>query len=351
MTYSIVQMDPNKHRHDLLSLWRDKGSVSIERRFDWLYQGNPCGPAKTYLAQDNTTSEIVGCGTIYPRMLYIGGRRLVLGIAADFIVKQSHRILGPAVKIQRAICDGARQAGFDLLLAFPNDSAKAIFKRVGYTPLDASKNYVKLLRTGLKISQLIPNPIVSGMIALVANNILGVLDLCKMLYKPGTLTSEYVNVCDEHFDSLWERAKNDTGIVGARTSDYLNWRYLNCVGNEYKLLCLLNREKGEVVGYLSYFVRNGVAEIGDIFFDESNEILGYLLLELAKHLRRTKVNSISITFIGNHSFEQKLRQLNFFQRKTDRTCYLFLNEDSSAEYRNSILDPEKWLLFDGEIDL
>ena len=95
------------------SLSDDKGALvgltrahlfagTTERRFQWLYQENPFGSARAWLAIDPNAQEAIGMAALFPRRGLINGARVTCCVLGDFCVSEKYRTLGPALQLQRA---------------------------------------------------------------------------------------------------------------------------------------------------------------------------------------------------------------------------------------------------------
>ncbi|PYR28299.1 MAG: hypothetical protein DMF98_03345, partial [Acidobacteria bacterium] len=78
MAYHIVPLRLEEHRNALLQLWKRnfEGAwmdTCADRRLQWLYQENPFGQARTWLAVDTESTEVIGCASVFPSHNYIGG--------------------------------------------------------------------------------------------------------------------------------------------------------------------------------------------------------------------------------------------------------------------------------------
>lgn len=345
-------MNPEKHRDAILALWGENLAKSFKERFNWFYEQNPAGPAKTWLTfENNNKQDIIGCGSLYPRLIKINGKDIRIGIAADFAINKNHRVFGPALKIQRVISGSSNTAGFKFVFAFPNNASKGVFSRVGYRVVGQVTNWNKLLNVEQKISNYIKIKVFTSLLGFLINQVIWLLDFRHQFFKPLTMVTETLDACDERFDTLWSRAQSNFNIIGERSSAYLNWRYIKWKGDQYKLFCLFNKEKSDLMGYLVYNVQDKIALVRDIFTIDFNKTPDYLLVEFFKQMRKDRLSSISITYLGSQVFKDKLKKFNFFERETKRSCMIFLNKGCDENLKRKVLEENNWFLLDGEMDL
>lgn len=350
MGYNIVPINREEHLEGVVSLWKDNFPATFDNRFNWLYEGNPFGPTKTFVAEHKKTGKIAGMGSIYMNLTQIEGGIVRSAVACDFIVDPKYRVFGPALKIERAVGSLVGESGPEFVFAYPNKDSRAIFLRVGYKAVGKSRDYVKLLKTAHKLKKYLKFEVLSKTVGFCLDAAFLLIDSIRFFLAPRDIAFESGKIFDKRFDELWEKAKRNYPISGEKSSAYLNWRYAKCLNQEYRILCLTNKEKNEIKAYAVYYIENKVAIIADLFSDNEGN-LHNLILGLSRHLRKYRVNSISIGYMGKTSTDRILKKLLFVQRESHRECMLLLNKDISPEFRNTLFEEENWFVFEGEMDL
>jgi GNAT superfamily N-acetyltransferase len=328
MAYQVVPFRLEEHRGALLQLWRNFGSpwldASADRRLEWLYQQNPFGPARTWLATESAGGEVIGCASVSPVRKHARGRAVTVGIAIDFTVEPSHRSAGAAVALQRVLTRESRRAGFAWLTAKPNRLAIPILARVGYRSIGGgSRNWVKALdgdaETGAHVDAL--------------------------------FFDELAGTADERFDDLWNRTKSRYPVVGEKTAAYLNWRYSTCTAMDYRLYCLLDRGDRRLMGYIVYAHMDKGAFIAELFADDlMGRTLEPLLRGFAARMRAEAREWVALSYLGDPSFEERLQELGFSARKRSHAVLAYVDPDA-ADLAADVFDCSSSLVFGGEMDL
>jgi hypothetical protein len=371
-TYSTTVMRLADHREALAKLWADnmgdpRIAGKLAERIVWLYEKNPSGPARTWLGLSPApTSQIIGCGSLFPRAMWVGGEMVQGGVLADFAVDKHHRLAGPAITIQRAIVKGSRESGFDFVFGWPNAKSVAVVKRVGYTPIGTTSSWVKPLRTEKKLAELLAEkaaarprfarlapaaPLLAKVGAPILDRALWANDWRMLAPSLRELRSAVVDRADRRFDELWQRGReNMPFIAGEKTADYLNWRYADFTTARYRFFTLSERSTDRLVGYVAYYVRNDAAFVADLYCDDLSRV-DPLLAGCAIAARREKVRSLSLTYIGTDRFTSRLRRLGFFDRGGERPLIVYLDPQARDDLRQAVLDPQRWFMFDGELDI
>ncbi|HVN95529.1 MAG TPA: GNAT family N-acetyltransferase [Syntrophorhabdaceae bacterium] len=351
MGYQIIPMDLEQHRQALLALWREGLEECTDERFDWLYTRNPSGVTRTYLALDEKSRSIVGCASLVPRHINMAGNDVVMGVAADFIITARHRAFGPALKLQRELFAKQKEHGFCAILAFPNASAEGVFSRTGYKPLGKAIRYVRLIKAEIKLRETVKNRMLAKILGFVLDNVWSIMSLdIRRILTANTYTFETVDNCDSRFDTLWDKAKQGYPITGEKVSSYLNWRYPGDPSRRHRFFCILSRT-GELLGYLVYIVREGVAMVGDLFFVTSDEqISRRLLTGFVKEMKAQGAHSVTLTYLGSGALAENLRKAGFFPRKEQERT-VFLGQNVTGGEVGLERNGADWCLLDDELDL
>jgi hypothetical protein len=329
MSYEIIPLRLEEHREALVGLWKHNFQdpaldACAERRIEWLYAENPFGPARTWLATERETNEVIGCASLVPSHRYIHGRLVRVGMAIDFTVASKHRTAGAALAIQRALTRESRPAGFECLIGKPNKKAFPVLNRVGYRRTGDCRSWAMPLHD---ISQ------------------------CDR-DRQSRFSDELANTADARFDELFNTIKSRCPIVGEKSAAYLNWRYIAFRELNYGLYCLVHRDDGRLAGYIVYAVMDKGSFIAELFSDDFfGPVVEDLLLGFALRMWAEGQEWIALSYAGGPAFEARLSQLGFRPRKSARPLVAYLDSDCSSELRHLMFDSHDPPVFAGEMDL
>ncbi len=367
MAYHGIRMREAEHKQGLLRLWRealyDPAIAAIaEARWPWYYDENPAGRPATWLGTTDE-GEIVGCGSIYPRVVHLGDRRIVAGVLSDFAVSKAHRIAGCAIAVQRAIVAGGHDAGFAFLFAYPNPGSLAIVKRVGYRVIGETRSFSKPLRTGNRLKgeiearvktpwllRALALPGVEAAAELFADLGLAAVDAARLAPQLASTRGELIARADARFDALWARAKKDS-LVGEKTSAYLNWRYTGFKTEDYRFFVLVDRKTGDALGYVVFRIDANKAIVVDVLVGPEDGALEALMLHFALTMRLERRESIFLSYLGDASFGRRLEAIQFFARPHERPVIVYTPPELDPEIRKLVDDPNRWFMLDGELDI
>ncbi len=320
----------------------------IEGWYRWSHVDAPEGPPDTVVATHGERGEVIGCGSAYPRRVQVGEIEMLAGIPADFAVGRAHRLGGAALQIQRALIGGP--APYAFFFGFPNKSALPVLRRVGYRSLVTMAGWVKPLSVGHTVRRYVR----AGGLSRALTAPLDFLLAARDALRPGRwrrARGEFVARADVRFDRLWARARRHYPVAGARTSAYLNWRYVDCVTHRYRLFCLRDRDGAELAGYVVCEMKDGKAFVADLFALDMQATARNLLLRFADALRAEKCGSVFVAYGGNPAFEECLRASGFFPRGSLDRDVVLLPARGAAGQERLLADSRNWYLFDGEVDV
>ena len=353
MSYTAVPMGL-EHRAAVLHLWKDNMSDPriasvLEERYRWLYEENPEGPARTVVAVHQAKGDVVGCGSAYPRRMYLNRVELTAGVPSDFAVARTHRIGGAAVAIQRALVEG-EPSDYAMYLAFPNRHSLPIFRRLGYKPMAEARAWIKPLRAGYKVRTKIRNGALAAVAAAPIDLWLAAADRVRGLRHRRAVT-ETVSRADARFDRLWNRARDGYVLAGERSSAYLNWRYADFKTDAYRFFCVCDPESKELSGYVVFRINDKKVFIADLFAADMGAAAEQVLNRFSRAMRGLGCDSVFLAYAGNPAFTGILGRHGFFRGSGAPRQLLVFARGLTAEQERAVMDPANWFMFDGEMDI
>lgn len=314
--YEIAPADVARDRDRILAVWARNLEAhepsEHQVRYDWLCRC-PVAPPRFWLALKD--GEVVGTAGVGIRSVSVGGKPVLAGIAGDFAVDKKHRMLQPALSLQRAVLSSLSD-GLDLVYGLPNANAAKVFERQGYQTVGGLTRYVKVLRTGRFLRS------AKGLKAKAAP-LAPVADLWLRLRSPETWRRlpagrvlEPVSQFDARFDDLWDRASGRAPIIGVRSSAFLRWRYTDCPLQKYVTLALAEGTGGRLLGYITWYGgEDEQLRLADWATDGSAGAAEDLLAGMIRWARRNGAASISAESLGAPALEGVLRQFGFVNRE------------------------------------
>ncbi len=355
MAYATRALDLDAHHEALTRLWAENMSdraiaaVTAER-VRWLYEQNPEGPPTTVVVVDEGGAGLVGCATVMPRRLQLGGRDVRAGMLCDFAVARRHRVGGPALMLQRALIEAARRDGYDFVWGYPNKNSLPICKRVGYTHVAESSSWVRPLRTEPILRRYAPGPAAGAGGALLDASLALAEGGAALALALGRVGAHVARV-DTRFDALWERGRGAYDITGARDAAFLRWRYEEFPTARHYTFGLTHRSSGALAGYATYrALPGGRVHVTDLFCEDPARQLDALLLRLVGATRAAGYASVAIDLIAGEDVYARLRRLGFVRRPETRPFVVQPLALTGAALE-AVADRRRWYMIDGDLDV
>jgi hypothetical protein len=355
MAYRARRFDPATDKDALFALWReslsDRGiAAKLDERFRWLYGRDSA--QQTFLAVDDASGAVVGCTSLLPHVVSVDGALVRTAIAVDLATAPGHRVAGPAVTMQRASVEALARgevAGARFSFGYPNDGAMPVVKRVGYKAIAKTSYAVKPSRTGYKLRERVPAPLLAPL-AFVADRALAAVDHARLARRPFPHRFEAVTRFDARFDALFERMRAKTRVLGDRRGDFLAWRYAACPTRAYATHAVTSRDGERILAYAVHAVEDATAIVVDVLA-ESDAAASALFVHLASRLRGDGIDSLFASYVGAPHLAHTFDQAGFFQRGESRTFAAYVPVDAPSTLRDAVLCADHWRIFDGELDI
>lgn len=209
-----------RDRDTVLGLWQDNLGEPDRHagKFDWFYLRSPFGEPITQLLYHDGVA--IGCCTAAPRRMFWRGREIRAGLLADMAVSAQHRTLGPALMLQEALVEAARNR-YELLYGFPNRKSLPVVRRLGYAVLGEMTRYSKVLRHAGYLQRHLPR-----WLALPLGGLLDTAMALAERVRAGRGTgAEWSDHADPRMDALWHAGTHGHGLLGVRDAALAQWRF------------------------------------------------------------------------------------------------------------------------------
>src|SRR3989337_1899674 len=348
MTYSIIKADLKKDKEDILELWKRNFPGVPEERYPWIYENNPSGSARCWLAKNSEENSVVGSVALFPRRILIKGRYLVAGIAGDFSVIKEFRVYGPALSLQREIASNYVNEGFDILYGLPDKQSEEIVKRAGYSAIGNILWLTKPLNSQNYLKKNFKLPLIAEIASKPTDMVMKMLARENFYVRPKDYTYELLTHFDSRFDILWEKAAPQFTIIGEKTCSYLNWRFSRSPHSSYLTFVIKHAETDEILGYIIFSIAQNRANIADIL-SLNDHTLNSLLSEFLLSLRRECIDSVSISLAVCIDLVRKLQRYGFSIRgREGKLVALFPPDSPFAQYISEI---KNWHFMAGDNDI
>ena len=345
--YDVRRADLAAAKPEVLRLWSENFIGLSERRYSWLYENTPAGPARCWLARKRDGGGVVGATALFPRQTWIRGKERMTAAAGDFVVDPRHRAYGPGVALQQAAVSSCKPDGFAYLYGLPTSKSAAVQRRARYRVIGHAHRLTRLLRTGPYLDRWSPLRVVRSLSDTL--DALLRLGAKETRYRvPPTFELEKVSTFDPRFDDLWGHASPPRPILTVRDSAYLNWRFAQSPERTYTTYALVRRESDEVHGYIVTRPLENAVQIVDFLVRDFHNTADVLLSLFLRVQRKLGHAAVSVTYFGGREFVKKLLEFGFLTRDREAIVLAYFPPDSpDADFFS---DPENWYLFEADTD-
>jgi GNAT superfamily N-acetyltransferase len=213
--------------------------IAYEKRYKWQFLENPAGPGIILLAYDG--EKVVGQITSIPGKYVFMNNIFATAIAGEWLcVSPEYRgrgIMSQLIQRRTKMEDDP----FPFALDCPNNKSMRGFMKNGFNPMP-----IKQLIRPVKLSNCFA----------YRETPRKILKPFDKIWKKGSkidndesLVEEFSSPFDKAFDELFEDTKNENMIRQVRNAEFLNWRYRNVPGRDYKTI-VSKGEDGKLRGYI-----------------------------------------------------------------------------------------------------
>jgi len=358
--YRIVEGDPHAHREEALGLTLRNFDVPPEvtyARYPKYYTESPFGPALVFFAEETMTGQFVGMATLFPIELSVGGEPLRGAIGGDFVVDRPHRVLGPALALQRATVDALDANGLHFVYGLPNQNSDPVTARIGFVDVGQLSRFIKVLRVESLAGKAAQRPLVGRLAStlgpVLVDPILSLISRERLYRRRRDVRAEHVERFDQRFDEVFDAMSRHHPITARRSVELLDWRYekdhpADRLGGHSILAVVENGAR--VLGYVVYKTIDGVRYVEDVGFLPSRDAVDAVLSELVLDARRERNAAISVTLLETKSLlVDRLRSFGFLRRPERSRLRVYTRDDSAQAV--DFLDRNNWYFLFGDSDI
>ncbi len=344
MGVKIREVDVRREADVLLPLLRENlPEHGDERQFRWLYFDNPYGTARAWLAEDETTGTTIGSAAAFPRLMRVDGKDAICWNLGDFAIAKNHRSLGPAIALQRACLSEVLSGEVAFAYDHPSATMMAVYRWLKIGGTGKVIRFAKLRRVDDLVTRRLGKGPVSRIATVAGNAVLRMLDG----FLGGRSNVErHDDAFGDEFAELEQRVGGSYRVVGARTPEYLNWRYRANPTQRYVLLTL--REAGRLTGYTVVRQSGSNATVVDLYGEPEGSVTEKLIGGTLAMLRRTETRAVSVPLLETSPLIAVLRRRGYVARES---AHFVVSTRPGGAFSGIVDEPENWYHTDGDRDV
>ncbi len=360
---------------DLYVIIRPQGEQGNLDRWRWQFVDNPVGKIFSFVAEDESSGEIVSQGALLPTWLNVSGKKIMASQSVGSMTHPAYTRRGLFASLARESYTYAASEGVSLLYGFPNESAYPVFVNLGWSNPGRLPCLVKIIsRKSLLMSDLrrlpqllkILNPktlfqkhgitqrrgitkIASEITKRLARSRLNSREAKTIRKAAGNIRIESIDTFDNRFDDFWLKVKDTLPITTWRDSKYLNWRYCSCPDEKYTIFCA--EEDNILAGFIVIKCQREEENTGCIVdflsLPEKAGVASPLICAALDYFKNQSMDTAMCHTFEHSPLYQFIKAQGF--REYGQGARLIVRPNT-PDLPASALDRKQWYLMEGDID-
>lgn len=318
--FKIIQDDPQKFKTNILNFWKEYLPGTPPGRFEWM-ENNPAGPAIWLFAIEEKTGQFAGTISLFPKDLFLDGKKIKAAILGDIMVHHNFRVFGPAQALVKTAIAYQEQGKFDFLYTVPNMKSKKLVERAGfqsngaiYSMVCPQRLYFLLEKyVGSFFAKIIEKPLLLIMKLFSQVTYTG----CSGIFKEIEWHEEEINEFNKKVSIM------DTSLMtGDHSLTYLDWRYLQNPELDFKIFIYRKQEGEDIQGFFIFSLNNDRFELYDIV-SLDNKIIPVMLKNIIKISKKSKSRGIYYSIFANNPILPLIKKCGFIDTKDEIEIYTY----------------------------
>ncbi len=308
----------------LLRHWiRDR---PVELHYPWLHESHPHGRAVTWVAEDRSSGQLIGCTSCFPRRFLVRGSIVLGSVGGDTLVHPDWRGMGVAMTLHRMSNQDLPRLGLRFHCGFPNVPNSKALQKAGVGSFKSFRHLALPLST--KAFRFLPNAVGTAILRyrLARRKIHREQNLEELSPDEGVW---------KELESLWEDARQGFLVGLDRDASFFRWRYEKAPGK--RPLLVGSRRRGKLEGFAA--VREaGPRRILSDFFARTEEAARGLLAQLETRLGESGADVLSVTLNSLGPYYKSFRRMGFVPRdRPPFSLYIVPGSNPLPEELNKLL--------------
>ncbi len=344
--------DEKKASSDLITECFDSAmGIAYEKCYNWQFLENPAGIGRILMAYD--AEKPIGQIASIPCRYVLNDRHIPTAIAGEWLcVSPKYRGKGIMSELIHRNTNPDENP-FPFVLDLPNKASMNGFLKASYIQMP-----LELLTRPLKLSKCFAYKKVPRILLKPFDRIWEKRG--KINFDEIILEEFSSPVYDDKFDELFQRANNKMMIRQVHDSEFLNWRYRNVPGRNYRTI-ISRGEDGRLNGYIT--IRLAIAygiNVGFImdFVNRNNSQSGKFLIRYAlKYFWNNDAAVAAALCFPNCVESHLLRKEGFFvcpkriRPNPFILCMKPFHDKQNQINTNIMMDPNRWYFMFGDFQV
>ncbi len=327
-------------------------------KWKWEFLDNPQGPSKIYIYEYN--GKIIGHFALIPVLLKYKDETVLSGKAENGMMHFLYRGYGNRfVNLVKKNLESSHEKGMDIFWGFSGPQIIKPQIAAGFNHIADISKLIKVIDIRPCLEAFMPLYIKNKFIYKITIHLISHLFTLFNLFfmrrtkLPRDISIRNISRFDNRVDILWEKVKKDYGITIIRSSEYLNWRFVENPNVKNKIF--VAERKNNILGYIvlgSYKPKEYNFKIGaiiDLFLDkkEKKALMG-LLDEAIQYFENEGVVCVSFLIVKDgydyKSFSKLLKKKGFLFKSNKFVLNFLLNANNIYAEKDYPHDIKNWYI-------
>ncbi len=351
-----LEQNPHAYTDGIIRLFNGVFKKNISTDYlSWKNDRNPAGASIIRLALEE--NDVIGYTCLWLFQMKLFHEDGLCGQSVDTMVHSDHRRKGIFEKLSLSGVEGGISQNMKINFRFPNHMAlSASVNKLGTTKISDIPQYMKILN-GFEACKLYStNPLVKCILG-VGNKVLNSFFSLLNVRQSKEYILRPIAFFDDHFDTLWQKAKNTYPIAVARNASYLNWRYKQ---DPHSYHCMGAYKNEELIGYIVLASEQKKGKTGesislghivDIFcIEDQKDVLHTLYKEAENYFTSQGMCAISCWMFDHWFYGQALTKRGYLRFRSPSVLAALLTDPALDPLRDEIFKKENWFVTIGDSD-
>jgi GNAT superfamily N-acetyltransferase len=312
----------------------------------WEFRNNPGGQGIIAIAEDK--GEIVGHYSILPIKMTYSGNEILGAQSVDTMTHPEYQHQGIFIKLAREVYQEAASHGISVIWGLPNEKSLPGFKsKLDWITVGTIPGLVKVVNANKILKRFLPNSLIFVLGRLIVSASISLVFRTKKVRIIDKVSINQIKIFNHKADLLWQKIRNDFGIAVIKSSEYLNWRYVNHPDGQY-IIFTAERDE-ELQGFIVLkIVSPLVGHIVDILVIPTETHIFHRLISKAIEFFRQANIGVIYCYILDDRYYQIFKRNGF--KAVGSELVLGVRANSTGISEAWLKDTGKWHITFGDSD-
>ena len=304
----------------------------------------------------NDEDEVISLRPTIQIRLKFKDKTIKSGMNVDVMTHPNYRRMGLFSTLVNESFKMLKELGVPIVYTFPNNfSFPGYEKRIKWTYVDSLPLLVKILKPKNFVKKYIKNSHMQKCLNPVAEAFTSLIFTSKTRTKNRNLSINQINYFNGNFDLLWQELSDQFEIAVIRDSKYLNWRYMERPGYDYRVFSA--SEDGILKGYIvlreDIMLDLKLGLIVDILASDYNTAYS-LILHAYEVFKDGNMDIMGCLMFDTSIYFDVLKKAGFLRlpkKYSPKEFFFVVKADDDIIASDVVYSSKNWFLTFGDIDI